>query len=177
MSRCAHDDVRHKTINYPRGNGVQVRSAKPGESQSLTALCVRSKAHWGYDAAFMKLSAATLNVSEDDIAASRVLVAVDAADRVIGMACVLPEGEVSDLDALFIDPSAIGSGAGRALFDAAVTLARRQGARCMTILADPNAAAFYERMGARYLRNAPSDAIPGRTLPFYEYDLLSGTVS
>ena len=47
----------------------------------------------------------------------------------------------------------------------------------MTILADPNAAAFYERLGARYLRHAPSDAISGRTLPFYEYDLQSGTVS
>ena len=150
---------------------VQVRSAKPGESRTLTALCVRSKAHWGYDSAFMKLSAAALVVNEDDIAAGRVLVAADDAGRVIGMACVLPEGDTADLDALFIDPPAIGSGAGRALFEAAVILARRQGAQRMTILADPNAAAFYERMGARYLRNAPSDAIPGRTLPFYEYDL------
>jgi GNAT superfamily N-acetyltransferase len=156
---------------------AQVRSAKLDEAASLTALCVRSKAHWGYDAAFMKLSAAALAVNEDDIAAGRVLVAVDDADHVIGMACVLTEGDTADLDALFIDPPAIGSGAGRALFDAAVALARRQGARRMTILADPNAAAFYERLGARYLRNAPSDAIPGRTLPFYEYDLLSGTVS
>jgi GNAT superfamily N-acetyltransferase len=156
---------------------VQVRSAKPGESRSLTALCVRSKAHWGYDLVFMKLSAAALNVDEDDITAGRVLVAVDDAGRVIGMACVLSDGDTADLDALFVDPPAIGSGAGRALFDAAVVLARRHGARRMTILADPNAAAFYERMGARYLRNAPSDAIPGRTLPFYEYDLQSGTVS
>jgi GNAT superfamily N-acetyltransferase len=156
---------------------VQVRSAKPGESRSLTALCVRSKAHWGYNAAFMKLSAAALNVSEGDIAACRVLVAVDDADRVIGMACVLPDGDTADLDALFIDPPAIGGGAGRALFEAAVIVARRHGARRMTILADPNAAAFYERMGAHYLRHAPSDAIPGRTLPFYEYDLQSGTVS
>jgi GNAT superfamily N-acetyltransferase len=156
---------------------TQIRNAKLGEAALLTALCVRSKAHWGYDAAFMKLSAAALVVNEDDIAAGRVLVAADDADRVIGMACVLPEGETADLDALFIDPPAIGSGAGRALFEAALILARRQGARRMTILADPNAAAFYERMGARYLRNAPSDAIPGRTLPFYEYDLQSGTVS
>ncbi|HZX83619.1 MAG TPA: GNAT family N-acetyltransferase [Reyranella sp.] len=156
---------------------VQIRSAKPGESRILTALCVRSKAHWGYDAAFMKLSAAALSVNEDDIAAGRVLVAVDDADRVIGMACVLQDGDMADLDALFVDPPAIGSGAGRALFEAAVVLARRQGARRMTILADANAAAFYERMGARYLRNAPSDAIPGRTLPFYEYDLQLGTAS
>jgi GNAT superfamily N-acetyltransferase len=156
---------------------VQIRSAKLGEGHNLTALCVRSKAHWGYDAAFMKVSAAALNVNEDDIAAGRVLVAVGDAGRVIGVACVVPDGKTSDLDALFVDPPAIGSGAGRALFDAAVALAREQGARRMTILADPNAAAFYERMGARYLRHAPSDAIPGRTLPFYEYDLQSGTIS
>lgn len=93
----------------------------------------------------------------------------------LGMACVVPDGKVADLDALFVDPPAIGGGAGRALFDAAAALARKQGASRMTILADPNAAAFYERMGARYLRNAPSDAIPGRTLPFYEYDLTSRT--
>ena len=154
-----------------------IRKAKPGESESLTALCVRSKAHWGYDAAFMKMSAATLTVSEADIAVGRVLVAVDDDGRAVGMACVLPDGETADLDALFVDPPAIGSGAGRLLFDASIGLARELGARRLTILADPNAAPFYERMGARYLRNAPSDAIPGRTLPFYEYDLTPGTVS
>jgi len=46
----------------------------------------------------------------------------------------------------------------------------------MTILADVNAAPFYERMGARFVAHAPSDAIPGRTLPFYEYDLMSGAI-
>ena len=156
---------------------VLIRNAKQGEGESLTALCVRSKAHWGYDAAFMKMSAAALAVSEADIAAGRVLVAFDAAGRTIGVACVAPEGETADLDVMFVDPPAIGSGAGRVLFKAAVALARKAGARRMTILADPNAAPFYERMGARFLRNAPSDAIPGRTLPLYEYDLTSETVS
>jgi GNAT superfamily N-acetyltransferase len=156
---------------------ILVRKAKTGEGKNLTALCVRSKAHWGYDAAFMKKSASALLVSEADIAAGRVLVAVDAAGRTIGVACVRPEGETADLDVMFVDPPAIGSGAGRVLFEAAVALARALGSRRMTILADPNAAAFYERMGARFLRNAPSDAIPGRTLPLYEYDLTPEIVS
>ena len=47
----------------------------------------------GYDAAFMKLSAAALTVSEDDIAAGRVLVAVDDDGRVIGVAGVTTEGD------------------------------------------------------------------------------------
>ena len=156
---------------------MRVRAAKPGEAASLSALCMRSKAHWGYDAAFMAMSATSLQVSEADIVAGLVLVAVDDAERAIGVAGIALDGETADLDVMFVDPPVIGSGAGRLLFEAAVLLARQRGASRMTILADPNAAAFYERMGARFLRNAPSDAIPGRTLPFYEYDLQSGTVS
>ncbi len=131
----------------------------------LTALCVRSKAHWGYDAEFMRLSRDAIAVAEDD--------AVDAANWTLGLVRVEPDGETAELGLMFVDPPAMGSGAGRMLFEAATRLARRQGARRMMILADPNAAPFYERMGARFVRNAPSDAIPGRTLPFYEYDLLS----
>jgi GNAT superfamily N-acetyltransferase len=114
----------------------------------------------------MKMSAASLTVSETDIAA-------DAAARPIGVAGIMPEGETADLDVMFIDPPAIGGGAGRLLFQAAAIRARQLGARRMTILADPHAGPFYERMGARFLRNAPSDAIPGRMLPLYEYDLMS----
>ena len=150
---------------------VRVRRAKAGEAQVLTALCLRSKAHWGYDAEFMRLCVASLTVSEATIAEGRVLVATDEAGRTIGTASVLRDGNDAELGLMFVDPSAIGGGIGRALFDEAVKLARQLGYRRMTILADVNAAPFYERMGARFLRRAPSDAIPGRTLPFYEYDL------
>ncbi len=148
-----------------------IRPARAGEAAGLTALCVRSKAHWGYDAEFMQRSAATLVVRAEDIVAGRVLVAIDAADAPVAVACVVPEGETADLDLLFVDPPAIGSGAGRTLFAASVELAKFLGARTLTILADPNAALFYERVGALFVRNAPSDAIPGRVLPLYEYDL------
>lgn len=144
-----------------------IRPARAGETELLTALCVRSKAHWGYDDAFMRSSRASLAVSDADIVSGRVLVATDG-DCVVGVARVEPDGE---LGMMFVDPPAMGRGAGRALFDAAAALARRLGARSMAILADPNAAPFYERMGARFVSQAPSDAIPGRTLPLYEYDL------
>src|SRR6266851_8363741 len=154
-----------------------VRPARAGEGECLTALCVRSKAHWGYDAEFMRLCTTALTVSEASIAAGRVLVATDAAGRAIGTVSVAEGDEMAELALMFVDPPAIGGGTGRTLFEEAVRLARRLGYRRMTILADPNAAAFYERMGARFVRNAPSDAIPGRTLPLYEYDLTSETVS
>jgi GNAT superfamily N-acetyltransferase len=150
---------------------VRVRQAEAGEAQALTALCLRSKAHWGYDAEFMRLCVPSLTVGEDAIAEGRVLVATDDSSQVIGTASVLCGGDDAELGLMFVDPAAIGGGIGRALFDEAVGLARRLGYRRMTILADVNAAPFYERMGARFLRRMPSDAIPGRTLPLYEYDL------
>ena len=151
-----------------------IRAARVGEATKLTALCVRSKAHWGYDAEFMRLSAASLRVSSADIALGRVLVAVDGKDRALGVASVIPDGECADLDLFFVEPAFMGRGVGRTLFKAAVQTAYMFDAKILTILADPNAASFYERMGARFQRNAPSDAIPGRSLPLYEYGLTSG---
>ena len=115
----------------------------------------------------MQISLASLTVSDADIASGRVL-AAERQGLLFGMAKVEPDGE---LGMMFVDPLCLGRGVGRLLFEAAVALARRLGAPRMAILADPNAAPFYERMGARFVSKAPSDAIPGRTLPFYEYDL------
>lgn len=151
---------------------IAVRPARRGEAVSLTALCLRSKAHWGYDAEFMRLCVPSLTVSEESIAEGRVLVAADGSGRTVGTASVGRDGDDAELALMFVEPSAIGGGTGRLLFEAAVGLARKLGYRRMTILADPNAAPFYERMGARFLRNESSDAIPGRVLPFYEYDLV-----
>src|SRR5260221_14151468 len=151
---------------------ASIRMARAGEAASLTALCLRSKAHWGYDAEFMRRCVPSLTVSEESIGQGRVLVATDAAGRALGTVSVMPDGDAAELGLMFVDPAAIGGGIGRALFGEAVKLARRFGYRRMTILADVNAAPFYERMGARFLRHAPSDAIPGRTLPFYEYTLV-----
>ena len=73
-----------------------------------------------------------------------------------------------DLDKLFVEPQQIRSGVGRALLAHAIIEARRRGAARLTILADPYAAGFYERNGAQLIGEAPSNAIPGRSLPLYE---------
>ncbi len=125
----------------------------------------------------MALCVPSLTISEASIAEGRVLVAVDAAGRTVGTVSVGRDGDDAELALMFVDPAAMGGGIGRLLFEAATDLARKLGYRRMTILADVNAAPFYERVGARFQRNEPSDAIPGRFLPFYEYDLTSGVPS
>jgi len=144
------------------------------EAELLTALCVRSKAHWGYDAAFMRRCRESLRVRPSAIRAGRVLVLVDTEDRPRGVAQIEIEGVSADLALLFVDPPAMGQGVGRALLQEALALAAAAGSNRLTILADPNAAGFYEAMGARYRGQAPSDAIPGRNLPLYEVPLPAG---
>ncbi|MCW5741126.1 MAG: GNAT family N-acetyltransferase [Alphaproteobacteria bacterium] len=149
-----------------------LRAARTDEAATLTALCVRSKRHWGYDDDFMARCAVSLAVPDQAIARGDVQVAIDESGRPLGTAQLsLPFDDAIELDKLFVDPPVIGHGVGAALLRWALDETRARGVKRLVILADPNAAAFYEKMGARFLRMAPSDAIPGRELPFYEVDL------
>jgi GNAT superfamily N-acetyltransferase len=152
---------------------IRVRAARAEEADALTALCLRSKAHWGYDAEFMRLSGAALTVTAAMIAQDRVLVAEDRGGAVLGVAAVeaLHADGKFDLSLLFVEPSAIRTGVGRTLFEAAVGLVQTRGGRCLSILSDPFAAAFYQHLGAVKIGEAPSDAIPGRWVPLFEYEI------
>ncbi len=149
-----------------------VRPARSNEATALSALCFRSKAHWGYDATFMEQSRQSLTVGAKQIESGDVWLAeVDGALAGMIALAKLDEPGLVDLDKLFVEPAHIGRGVGRALMDFAIGEARRRGFTRMAILADPNAAAFYQRLGATYLRDKPSDAVPGRMLPYFELEL------
>jgi GNAT superfamily N-acetyltransferase len=150
-----------------------IRPARIEEASALTELCIRSKAMWGYDEAFMALVRAVLQVSPEQIAAGDVWVATAADRSVAGLVALGPGEQLNtlDLDKLFVEPRRTRTGVGRALITHAIDEARRRGAKRLTILSDPYAAGFYERNGARRIGEAPSDAIPGRSVPFYEIKL------
>ena len=152
-------------------SSVLIRSARPEEAAALTSLCVRSKAHWGYDTEFMRRSAIALTITPSMIEEGRVLVAEDRHADLIGVAAIEKmdsEGKF-DLARLFVQPFALRAGIGRALFEAVVRLVEIEGGTRMSILSDPFAEAFYTRLGAVRIGEAPSDAVPGRLLPLLEY--------
>jgi GNAT superfamily N-acetyltransferase len=155
------------------GVGGRIRPARIEEAAVLSDLCVRSKAVWGYDESFMALARGALQVGVKEIAAGDVWVATTADGSIAGVVALAPGEQLDtlDLNKLFVEPRHIRGGFGRALLDHAIQEARHRRAKRLTILADPNAAAFYERGGARRIGEAPSDAIPGRLVPFYEIAL------
>src|SRR5436190_2308395 len=115
--------------------GFTIRPARLEEAALLSALCKRSKAHWGYDAEFMRLSEASLTIAPALIETGRVLVAVGDDGGLLAMASLEPlKDGVYDLLHMFVDPFAIGRGVGRALFDAICVRARHEGAVILSIM-------------------------------------------
>jgi GNAT superfamily N-acetyltransferase len=154
----------------PRSD-IRLRPARPGEAQALSALCLRSKAHWGYDAAFMAAVEPYLKVTDSAIRQGYVTVAETVAGIPIGVCQIDPAGHGGALDLLFIEPNAIGTGAGRRLFEHAKTQLKALGLPVMTILSDPYAEPAYLHMGAKRVEMRASDVFKGRDLPWLEVTL------
>ncbi len=150
---------------------MHFRNARSDELSKLSGLCLRSKAVWGYDRAFIDACRAELTLDADDLARTDILVAeIDGA--VAGLYQLDVDGDAAELLKLYVEPAHINRGIGKSLFAAAAQRARKRGAIRMRIEADPHAAAFYRRLGAVRSGSAESGSIPGRFLPCFECPLV-----
>ena len=95
---------------------LHLRPARPDEAELLTELCLRSKAVWGYDEAFMRACRAELTLSPADLRARRCRLR-STATRSPASSRSSCDGDNADLAKLFIAPSTIRAGVGRKLFD------------------------------------------------------------
>lgn len=153
---------------------MELRPPKPEELDAIALLCRRSKAHWGYDDAFLDACAPALRVAPRALATGSAVVAVGAhagGGELLGVVQVDERDGAAELGLLFVEPTRLGQGIGKRLLGWAADRALRRGFRALEILSDPGARPFYERMGAVFLRHAPSDAIPGRSLPLLVLDV------
>lgn len=143
---------------------LTIRAATIDELSGLSDLCFRSKAVWGYDEKFMEACRGELSFEPRDLELTHIAVA-EHDGKPIGVAQVEVVDAEADLLKLFVEPSALRSGTGKALLVWATDVATKLGAKRLTIDADPDAAPFYRRMGAYDVGQAPSGSVPGRMLP------------
>jgi len=146
-----------------------IRPARPEEAERLSRLALRSKAHWGYSPEFLDACAGELSCSPRQIASPRFRFAVaEAETAVVGFyALELLSNDELELDALFVEPSHIGSGIGRTLMDHAKRTASELGADRLVIVSDPHADAFYRAAGGVRTGRRESGSVPGRFLPVF----------
>ena len=149
---------------------IDLRAPRLDELASLSQLCLRSKAHWGYDAEFMAACVEELTLGPEDIEQTQMVVA-ELDGELAGMAQVSFDGRYAELDKLFVDPPFIGHGCGDVLMRWAMQAAREAGQTRLMIASDPSAEPFYDRYGAARHGFMASASIRGRDLPWLAIDL------
>ncbi len=146
-----------------------IRRAQPSEAGALSELALRSKGHWGYAPDFLAACREDLALSRDDIATSAVYVHAEGNVALGYYRLLLQDDGVAELDALFVEPSAMGQGVGKRLWQHAVVTAREQGCSAMVFQSDPHAEGFYLAMGAERIGESASTVTPGRMLPLMRF--------
>lgn len=148
-----------------------IRRARPDEAGVLSALALRSKDHWGYDADFLAACRDDLTLSPEEIASATVYVC-DGVDAPSGFYRLVPQDDgVALLDDLFVEPAAMGQGVGRRLWRHAVAAAAKLGCSELVWQSDPQAEGFYLAMGAQRAGESESTVTPGRMLPLMRFRL------
>jgi len=157
--------VMNGTLGSEEPNSrLQIRRPFVAELPYLSDLCLRSKAVWGYDKAFLEACRAELTLDESELIDSDI--GVGAADgTIIGVVQIRLDGDHADLEKIFVEPRHLGRGVGRIMFEWALHEARSAGAQRIVVHADPSAEPFYKAMGMVDAGHAPSGSIPGRMLP------------
>lgn len=143
----------------------RIRRAQTNESETLSALAFRSKAHWGYDQAFMEAHRKDLSLAPGYIAGHPTYLYEHAAELLGFYALARVDEQWAELDFMFVDPAHLGRGIGRTLFEHARAMAGDMGHRYLRIVSDPHAAGFYRQMGAELWGEWHSGLFPGRRLP------------
>jgi GNAT superfamily N-acetyltransferase len=145
--------------------GPTIRRARAQEAAALSALTLRSKAHWGYSAEQMAVFRDELTFTPAAVVERRTHV-LEEDGAVVAMYTLLGSGAEVELEHLFVDPPRLRQGHGKRLFEHACDLARAAGAQALVIKSDPHAAGFYRTLGAADAGEIPS-SIPGRNIPTF----------
>ncbi|NMB91034.1 MAG: GNAT family N-acetyltransferase [Chloroflexi bacterium] len=127
---------------------LHIVPARAEDAGELSRIAFEAKGHWGYSQEWMESWRTSLTIDPEYILANPVYLGRDPGG-VCGFYALTGESPALTLDHLWMDPTRMGQGYGRALFEHAVQRARELGAARLDIQADPHAEGFYLHMGAQ----------------------------
>jgi len=149
---------------------LHIREARTEETNTLTQIAQEAKRHWGYPEHWLERWKTELTITEDFIRQNAVYVA-EMDGIIVGFYALVRRGETAELDHMWVAPSQIGGGIGKALFLHAMDLAAAQRLSQVDIFSDPHAEGFYQKMGASRVGESVSE-LEGqpRVLPHLKID-------
>ena len=149
---------------------IHLRPALPGEANALSQIALSAKRHWGYPARWMEIWTPQLTFSPNYFQQNETWVAE--VDHPIAFYTLQERDGNAWIENLWVLPDYMGQGLGRQLFLHAMSRSLELGYKILQLEADPNAVAFYEKMGMHKIGERQSE-IEGqpRSLPIMEIDL------
>ena len=138
--------------------------AEPTEIEEINRLIESSKRYWGYSDELMEVWQRDLLVTRKDLN-SRTFWLMKINTEMVGVfsLSLLSEG-IFELEDFWLNPSAIGNGLGRKMFQFMIHCLQSTEATKLVIVSDPHAEGFYKKMGAtrvKFVNSKPE----GRMLP------------
>jgi len=142
-----------------------IRPASADEAPVLTRIAHDAKRHWGYPEHWIEHWESDLTISADFIRDNHVYVAEEDGE-IQGFYALSVIGDRAELEHMWVVPHRIGTGMGKDLFLDAMERAAALNVEAIEMSADPNAAGFYEHMGATQIGEIDA-SLDGqsRTLP------------
>lgn len=145
-------------------------AARSSDSEILSEIAVKPKAFWGYSNNQIKSWVSELTVTHSMIQ-NQIVFKYISNHKIIGFYILnQPKKRIIELEFLFVLPQFIGKGIGSTLLYHAFKKASKLNAKTITLLADPNAVAFYKSKGFVII-NQKESSIAGRFLPVMQKDL------
>ena len=154
---------------------MHIRRAHESEAGLLSSIAFAAKGHWPYSPAQLLAWREDLTVTAEMVAACPAWVA-EVDGEVVGFFVLASASPSWSLEHLWVLPSHMGRGVGRALLAQAARLAAEGGACGLAIDADPYAEPFYRACGAERVGSiaAPIAGEPQRVRPQLELRLRPG---
>jgi len=150
---------------------IEICRALPEEAGVLTGIAIAAKGHWGYPERWMQIWKPKLTIDAAYIEKNQSWKA-SIENQPVGFYTLEEKDNNAWLENLWVIPSQIGNGIGRALFDHACRLSKEGGYHIMRLESEPNAIGFYQHMGMHRIgeRHSEVDGQP-RILPIMEITL------
>ncbi|HRD68997.1 MAG TPA: GNAT family N-acetyltransferase [Legionella sp.] len=142
----------------------------------INLLMHRSKAHWGYNEAFMNQFMQLFQIKADYLEKNTVKLLGEFSgtqcNKMIGFYSFGLNAEgLHELDNFFIDPEYIGKGFGKKMWHRLIEDLQFCDVKKFTLWSDPGAESFYKKMGCIKIGVKKSPMMPNRYPVVFEYSI------
>lgn len=150
-------------------DGMYFHKADSTDINRLRTIAYHSEAHWGYDETFMGIFEERFNITEEFLSHNPVYAAAKG-DETVGFWGMHSGEEGDELEYFYIAPSYLNQGLGKIMWHHLIAWCADQGIDAFTFVTSPQAAGFYEKMGAVIVGERRS-VIDGRQIPLLKYNV------